>query len=101
MRGRDWWATHPLDVEPDDPEVFHGIYMGAAGVVWALDRLARAGLHEPGHDYAQLASDVLESYLLRPEFGEQPSLWMGLGGIALVAWLLAPSPSSPTGSRRS
>ena len=92
LRGRDWWATHPLDHESGDPEVFHGIYMGAAGVVWALDRLARADQHEPGHDYAQLASDVLESYLLRPEFGEQPSLWMGLGGIALVAWLLAPSP---------
>ncbi len=91
LRGRDWWALHPLDAEPGDPEVFHGIYMGAAGVVWALDRLARAGLHQPGHDYAQLASDVLESYLRRPEFGEQPSLWMGLGGIALVAWLLAPS----------
>ena len=92
LRDGDWWPTHPLDAEPDDPEVFHGIYMGAAGVVWALDRLARADVHEPGHDYAQLASDVLQSYLLRPEFGEQPSLWMGLGGIALVAWLLAPSP---------
>ena len=91
LRGRDWWAIHPLDAESGDPEVFHGIYMGAAGVVWALDRLARAGLHEPGHDYARLASDVLESYPLRPEFGEQPSLWMGFGGIALVAWLLAPS----------
>ena len=89
--GTQWWATHPLDAESGDPEVFHGVYLGAAGVVWALDRLARAGLHEPRGDYARLAEDVLESYLRRPEFGEQPSVWLGIGGIALVAWLLAPS----------
>ena len=37
---------------------------------------------------------MLESYLRRPEFdGPVPSLWMGEGGIALVAWLLAPAPA--------
>jgi hypothetical protein len=61
--------------------------------VWALDRLARAGLHEPGHDYARLALAALDDYEREPEFGLQPSLWLGLGGIALVAWLLAPSPA--------
>ena len=92
LRGRDWWPVHPLDVEVGDPDGFHGVYLGAAGIVWALDRLARAGLHAPRHDYARLAGDVLESYLRRPEFdGPLPSLWMGEGGIALVAWLLSPS----------
>jgi hypothetical protein len=91
LRDRAWWPIHPLDAEPGDPEVFHGVYLGAAGVVWALDRLARAGLHEPGHDYSRLATDVLDGYERRPEFGLQPSLWLGLSGIALVAWLLAPS----------
>ena len=60
------------------------MYLGAAGVLWALDRLARAGLHEPRRDYAALAHDVLESYRRRPEF-EGPSVWMAEGGIALVA----------------
>ena len=93
LRGfRDWWPWHPLDVEPDDPEVVHGVYLGAAGVLWALDRLARAGLHEPGHDYARVAADALANYLERPEFdGPLPSVWMGEGGIALVAWLVSPS----------
>ena len=93
MRGGNWWALHPLDAEPGDPDVVHGVYLGAAGVLWALDHLARAGLHEPGHDYPRLAREVLESYGRRPEFGGPlPSVWLGEGGIALVAWLLGPAP---------
>src|SRR3954449_5065027 len=92
LRERDWWPWHPLDVEEGDPDVVHGVYIGASGVLWALDRLARAGLHSPGHDYGALAVDVLASYLERPEFdGPHPSVWLGESGIALVAWLLAPS----------
>jgi hypothetical protein len=92
LRGSDWWEWHPLDLEPDDPDVVHGVFIGAAGVLWALDHLARAGLHEPGHDYARLARDAYAGYLDRPEYdGPQPSVWMGEGGIALVAWLLAPA----------
>ena len=53
----------------------------------------RSGLHEPRHDYARLAAEVLAAYLARPEFdGPEPSLWIGEGGITLVAWLLAPTP---------
>lgn len=55
-----------FDAEDDDPDVFHGVYLGAAGVLWALHRLAQAGLHEPRHDYARLAEGVLDSYLGRP-----------------------------------
>ena len=92
LRDRDWWPLHPLDDDGATPDAIHGIYFGAAGVLWALDRLARAELHEPGHDYARLAGDVLDSYLSRPEFdGPAPSVWIGEGGIALVAWLLSPT----------
>ena len=94
LRDGEWWPLHPLDAEPDDPEFFHGVYLGAAGMLWALDRLARAGLHEPGRDYPRLAEDVLESYLRRPELGGPlPSLWNGESGIVLVAWLLSPAPA--------
>ena len=87
LRGGEWWPVHPLDAEPGDPDVFHGIYLGAAGVLWALHHLAQAGLHQPHHDHARLAEDVSDSYLTRPEFdGPLPSLWMGEGGIALVAY---------------
>ena len=93
LRGREWWPIHPLDAEPGDPERFHGVYLGAAGMLWGLDRLARAGLHEPRHDYGRLAAGRARGLPAPPEFGEQPSLWIGLGGIALVAWLLAPTPA--------
>lgn len=33
------WPLHPLDREPDDPPVFSGLYLGAAGIAWALHRL--------------------------------------------------------------
>jgi hypothetical protein len=89
LRDGTWWPVHPLDAMAGDPEVFHGLYLGAAGMVWALARLAP----ESRLDHAGLAAGVLESYLRRPEFdGPLPSLWMGEGGIALVAWLLAPAP---------
>jgi hypothetical protein len=85
LPGSDWWPVHPLDFQEGDPAVWHGIYMGAAGVVWALDHLARAGLHEPRLDYARPADEVLESYLSRPEFdGPLSSAWNGEGGIAFA-----------------
>src|SRR4030095_12134084 len=91
LRGADWWPVHPTDVDPGDPDTFHGVYLGAAGVLWALQRLTQAGFHEPRHDHARLAEEVWASYLRQPEFsGPHPSLWMGEGGIALVAWLLQP-----------
>src|SRR4051812_8790400 len=88
-----WWPVHPSDAEPDDPDTFHGIYLGAAGILWALHHLERAGLHgEPSHDYPRLAGQALDSHRAHPERdGPAHSLWMGEAGIALVAWLLAPS----------
>ena len=92
MRAENWWPVHPSEFEPGDPDTFHGIYIGATGVILALQRLAEAGLHEPRRDLGLLAQGVWESYLRRPEFnGPLPSLWMGEGGIALVAWLLSPN----------
>src|SRR3954471_12070730 len=92
LRAGDWWPWHPLDFEKGDPDVVHGVYLGAAGGLWALDALVRGGLHSPGHDYGRLAGDALESYLQRPEFdGPHPSVWLGESGVALLAWLLAPS----------
>jgi lantibiotic modifying enzyme len=91
LREEDWWPWHPLESDGETPEAVHGVYLGAAGVLLALQRLAEAGLHEPGHDYARLAAHALKGYRERPEFGgPAPSMWMGESGIALVAWLLSP-----------
>ena len=83
-------VAHPLDIE-EGTRVWHGLYLGAAGVLWALDYLARAGSTNRAWTTA-LAAEVLESYLSRPEFdGPLPSLWIGEAGITLLAWPLAPT----------
>jgi hypothetical protein len=92
LRRGDWWPLHPLDDDGATPDVIHDVYFGAAGVLWALHRLAQAGLHEPRHDYGRLAGDVLDGYLARPALdGPAHSVFVGEGGIALVAWLLSPT----------
>ena len=94
LRGQDWWPVHPLDAEDGDPDVFHGVYLGAAGVMWALHRLARAGLHEPRPRLRAARPGRAGATWRGPSSAARcPSLWMGEGGIALVAWLLAPTPA--------
>jgi hypothetical protein len=89
------WPVHPLDQDDGDPEPLHaptGLYLGASGVVWALDELARVGAAEPSRDWRPVAAELPDRYLARPDFGEAvPSLWAGESGILLVAHRLAPS----------
>ena len=42
LRDGEWWPLHPLDDDGETPDAVHGVYLGAAGVLWALDQLARA-----------------------------------------------------------
>src|SRR5262249_13125229 len=89
------WPVHPLDQEEDDPEPLlapTGLYLGASGVVWALDELARVGAVEPGRDWQPVAAGLHERYLAHPDFGQAvPSLFVGESGILLVAHRLTPS----------
>jgi hypothetical protein len=74
------WRLHPLDREEGDPDVFHGIYLGAAGIAWALHELL------PGYE----PPDLLAAFRAAPDY-QDASLFVGEGGIAFVSWLLAPS----------
>jgi hypothetical protein len=80
----DGWPAHPLDVDPGDPGPWGGLYLGGAGVVDALDRLARRGLVELRHDYLPYL-DHLEGD------AEGPSLMVGETGVLLVRQRLSPS----------
>lgn len=82
------WPAHPLDGEVTPDELLN-VYLGGAGMVWALDRLARAGLHAPERDWAAVATDIAARAAPLP-----PSLLVGRAGILLVAWLLRPSPET-------
>ncbi|MGH3111295.1 MAG: lanthionine synthetase C family protein [Gaiellaceae bacterium] len=74
------------------------LYVGTAGVLWALDALRRHGHAETNLALPNLALRNLELFRARPDYmrvEEQPeqrasSLLCGEAGIALVAWRLAP-----------
>jgi hypothetical protein len=87
-----YWPIHPSDDDGDGP--FTTVYLGSAGVIWALDLLQRRGLADDIRDYAPILEDAAERYRARPEFDQwahPPSLWMGETGILLTLYRLAPS----------
>jgi hypothetical protein len=76
------WPWHPRDGEDDEDPT--SIYLGSAGMIWALHEL-----DSPGWNDAAVA--LLDRYRARPDFGEMASAasyWMGECGIALVAFRL-------------
>jgi hypothetical protein len=88
-RWDSWRATSPMKC----------LYVGAAGVLFALDGLRGRGHAETALDLADLALRNLELFRGRPDFikgmdlPEPPEsgLLTGESGILLVAWKLAPS----------
>ena len=96
-----FWPPHPLDEEADEPplDAPPGVYLGAAGVIWALTALERAGIVESGRRWADVAATLPERYRAQPDFPEDgvvPGLLLGEAGILLVAHTLAPSPWQET-----
>jgi hypothetical protein len=90
----DGWPMHPDDFEDGDSDAtrFRTIYIGGAGVVAALHRLAERGLVELKRDYVPYLVRSLEA---APDFPDaERSLWMGEAGIRLVLQRLAPSQSN-------
>jgi hypothetical protein len=89
----DGWPTHPEDAvaDADASTRFRTVYIGGAGVVTALHRLAQRGFSELGRDYVPYLEHSLE---VEPDFPDQDaerSLWMGETGIRLALQRLAPS----------
>jgi hypothetical protein len=84
-----WHATSPLKC----------LYVGAAGVIWALDALCGRGHAETRLDLPALAVQTLELFRTRPDLLKgtklpdppESALLNGETGILLVAWRLAPN----------
>ena len=92
---RALWPLHPADREPGGPadEIFRGLYLGAAGMLHGIDRLAHAGLHEPALDGQAIVEGLYEAALASPdEVGAGSALLVGSSGILLVAHRLTDSP---------
>jgi hypothetical protein len=89
----DGWPAHPEDGESETVR-FRTIYLGGAGVVDALRRLAGTGVVVLSRDYVTYLESSLEAIADSPDFPEddsQRSLWMGETGIRLVLQRMAPS----------
>jgi lantibiotic modifying enzyme len=75
------------------PDGMAGMYMGAAGVILALDYLKRAGAIDYTQDFAPALSGIVERdnvWLKNMPLGDYGSLLMGDLGTHLVAMRLAP-----------
>lgn len=87
------WPTHPLDSDVDAPATgFKSLYLGGAGVIWALWYLQSKGavaLHlDPGSAIEHAAS----AYYKAPDTGEVvPSYFLGEAGIQMIRWRLTGS----------
>jgi hypothetical protein len=84
------WPIHPNDLAdvPGAREPFRMLYFGAAGVMWALDSLHRAGVAPEPPDFAQARAAMLEDNrrLIRLFVPRTGSWLMGDAGILLLAW---------------
>jgi hypothetical protein len=84
-----WHSTSPMK----------NLYVGAAGVLWALGGLRRRGHAETKHDLADLATRTRELFRAKPDYMKgmklpsppDSALLTGETGILLVAWQLEPS----------
>jgi len=91
-RWDSWHATSPMK----------NLYVGAAGVLWALADLQRRGHAETRLDLGALALSNVERFRARPDLlrddawplpaPAESSLMLGEAGILLVAYGLAPDP---------
>jgi hypothetical protein len=88
---QELWPAHPLDEEVAPAEAL-ALYIGASGVIWALDELERRVAVELRRNWAPTAVALHERYVGGSLGDPAPSLFGGESGILLVAHRLAPAP---------
>jgi hypothetical protein len=97
---KEFWPADEWDAW-ESPLPLMNLYIGAAGVLWALDTLRRRGHAQGKLDLAAAAQRLVERWRVQPDFIQaddfelpehpQSSLFCGGTGVMLVAHKLAPS----------
>lgn len=85
------WPVHPLDDEGEVPRGgFKGLYLGSAGVIWALWYLQRVGATELADiDPAAAIAQAEAAYRAEPDSGAVvPSYYLGEVGLLLARWCI-------------
>jgi hypothetical protein len=95
---RRFWPSHPL--EDGLPDGHASFYIGATGVIWALEYLKRVGATENHFDFRSVLPHLLHtnraqytSVAARDDYSGHGSLLFGDMGTALLVMRLAPSPA--------
>jgi lanthionine synthetase-like protein len=99
-----FWPAFPWDSDDGEAQLpLKGLYVGAAGVIWALDTLRRDGHAETSLDLAGAALRLLDLWRAEPDWyfdfldGEThahpASLLWGETGLLLAAFRVAPDPA--------
>ena len=94
---RALWPAHEWDAR-EKPLPLSGLYVGAAGVIWALDELQRRGHAESSLDLAGAVVRSVEFERATPDFSADDhyrpgALMSGLTGATLVAFRLTSDPA--------
>lgn len=87
-----FWPSHPR--EDGAPDGMANLWIGAAGVIWALDYLARLGATRARLDFRAVVPRLLEAGAAEAaaqRYSEHGALLLGDLGTALVAMRIAPS----------
>jgi lantibiotic modifying enzyme len=92
-----FWPAHEWDAQ-EKPLPLSGLYVGAAGVIWALDELQRRGHAESSRDLVAAVARAVELERATPDFAADEhyrpgALISGLTGAALVAFRLTRDPA--------
>ena len=88
------WPAHALDYESAPPsEPYTGLYLGAAGVIFALDVLARRGFAQSTARFATVVAELEERNRRELEAGGwgRESYLAGRSGVLLTRYRVAPS----------
>jgi len=92
--GEQFWPAHPRDDNVKDGQ--SSIYVGAAGVIWALEHLRRLGATTADLDFRPYLPRLLEKTQAEMagygDYAVNGSLLFGDMGTALMVMRLAPSP---------
>src|SRR5690242_13907769 len=91
--GERLWPAHPMDDDVEDGN--SSIYMGAAGMIWALEYLRRVGAHKTPFDFRPYLTALLDKTRAEMQsygsYSVTGSLLLGDMGTALMIMRLAPS----------
>jgi Lanthionine synthetase C-like protein len=92
-----FWPAHEWDAQ-EKPLPLSGLYVGAAGVIWALDELRKRGHAESSHDLAAAVARAVEVERATPDFSADEhyragALISGETGALLVAFRLTADPA--------